>query len=263
MPDALQVSVVSTQDVLDVMERGQSNRATADTKMNERSSRSHSVLTVIVSGQSTVTRAMSHGCLHLIDLAGSERVGRSEASGERLEEAKYINKSLSSIGDVMAALAEKRKHVPFRCAAGGSWRPTTRGLAHLLLSASPPAAARSARAHTSRCSAGTLRLWMPRCLAGSQRALSACRNSKLTQLLADSLSGQAKVMMFLHVSPEASSFGESLSTLKFGARVSDITLGQAKRNVEAGSTLQAREAQARARHAGVTIHAPCTSCCCG
>jgi kinesin family member C2/C3 len=62
-------------------------------------------------------------------------------------------------------------------------------------------------------------------------------------LLADSLSGQAKVMMFLHVSPESSSFGESLSTLKFGWRVSEITLGQAKRNVEQGSTLYAKEAQ--------------------
>ena len=58
----------------------------------------------------------THGCLHLIDLAGSERVSRSEATGERLEEAKSINKSLSAIGDVMAALAAKSKHVPFRCA---------------------------------------------------------------------------------------------------------------------------------------------------
>jgi kinesin family member C2/C3 len=114
VPDALQVAVTCTQDVLDVMFRGQANRATADTKMNERSSRSHSVLTVIVAGQNTVTNACSLGCLHLIDLAGSERIGRSEASGDRLEEAKYINKSLSAIGDVMSALASKSKHVPFR-----------------------------------------------------------------------------------------------------------------------------------------------------
>jgi kinesin family member C2/C3 len=83
--------------------------------MNERSSRSHSVLTVIVKGYNTVTQSATHGCLHLIDLAGSERVGRSEATGERLEEAKCINKSLSAIGDVMSALASKSKHIPFRC----------------------------------------------------------------------------------------------------------------------------------------------------
>lgn len=50
-----QVEVNNTQDVLDVMARGETNRATADTKMNERSSRSHSVLTVIVDGYNTIT----------------------------------------------------------------------------------------------------------------------------------------------------------------------------------------------------------------
>lgn len=52
-----QVEVNTTQDVLDVMARGETNRATADTKMNERSSRSHSVLTVIVDGYNTITGA--------------------------------------------------------------------------------------------------------------------------------------------------------------------------------------------------------------
>jgi Kinesin motor domain len=80
-------------------------------------------------------------------------------------------------------------------------------------------------------------------IAAPHSARYMCRNSKLTQLLANSLSGQAKVMMFLHVSPESSSFGESVSTLKFGARVSEITLGQAKRNVEAGSVLDAKATQ--------------------
>jgi kinesin family protein C1 len=54
------------------------------------------------------------GVLNLVDLAGSERVSRSGASGERLKEACSINKSLSSLGDVFAALASKAKHVPYR-----------------------------------------------------------------------------------------------------------------------------------------------------
>ena len=49
-----------------------------------------------------------------MDLAGSERVARSEAAGERLKEAQHINKSLSALGDVINALAEKRPHVPYR-----------------------------------------------------------------------------------------------------------------------------------------------------
>ena len=59
-----------TQDVLNVMEIGQRNRSVAETKMNERSSRSHSVLTIIVDGLNNVTGIRTHGCLHLIDLAG-------------------------------------------------------------------------------------------------------------------------------------------------------------------------------------------------
>lgn len=67
----LQVAVSSRADVLRVMAQGAANRAVAQTKMNERSSRSHSVLTVIVDGRSGISGAASHGCLHLIDLAGA------------------------------------------------------------------------------------------------------------------------------------------------------------------------------------------------
>ena len=60
-----------TEDVLEVMELGQRSRSVAETKMNERSSRSHSVLTVMVDGLNNVTGIRTHGCLHLIDLAGA------------------------------------------------------------------------------------------------------------------------------------------------------------------------------------------------
>lgn len=52
--------------------------------------------------------------LNLIDLAGSERVKESGATGQQLKEAQAINKSLSSLGDVIVAIANKEKHVPFR-----------------------------------------------------------------------------------------------------------------------------------------------------
>ena len=67
------MDVSSREEVLRVMALGARNRAVAETRMNERSSRSHSVLTVIVDGLSHVTGARTHGCLHLIDLAGGGR----------------------------------------------------------------------------------------------------------------------------------------------------------------------------------------------
>ena len=99
---------------LEVMAEGTSRRASACTKLNERSSRSHAIVTVYVEGVYVASGARVAGRLHLVDLAGSERVSRSEAAGDRLKEAQHINKSLSALGDVVAALLEKRAHVPFR-----------------------------------------------------------------------------------------------------------------------------------------------------
>lgn len=73
-----------------------------------------SVLTVHVRGVDLKTDTALRGSLHLVDLAGSERVDRSEATGDRLREAQHINKSLSALGDVIFALAQKNSHVPYR-----------------------------------------------------------------------------------------------------------------------------------------------------
>ncbi|KAL7178732.1 hypothetical protein ACSBR1_042145 [Camellia fascicularis] len=106
--------VKSTSDVVELMETGLRNRAKGATAMNERSSRSHSVVTIHVRGTDTKTGASLRGSLHLVDLAGSERVDRSEVTGDRLKEAQYINKSLSALGDVIFALAQKSSHIPYR-----------------------------------------------------------------------------------------------------------------------------------------------------
>uniref|UniRef100_A0A2P2JHT8 Uncharacterized protein MANES_02G021900 n=2 Tax=Rhizophora mucronata TaxID=61149 RepID=A0A2P2JHT8_RHIMU len=114
VPEASLHPVRSTADVLEYMNIGLMNRAVGATALNERSSRSHSILTVHVYGAELETGAILRGSLHLVDLAGSERVDRSEATGDRLREAQHINKSLSALGDVIFALAQKSPHVPYR-----------------------------------------------------------------------------------------------------------------------------------------------------
>ncbi|XP_022939560.1 kinesin-like protein KIN-14P isoform X2 [Cucurbita moschata] len=114
VPDATMLPVNATSDVIELMDIGLKNRAVGATAMNERSSRSHSIVTIHVRGTDLKGGSSLHGNLHLVDLAGSERVDRSEVIGDRLKEAQHINKSLSALGDVIFALAQKSSHVPYR-----------------------------------------------------------------------------------------------------------------------------------------------------
>lgn len=83
--------------------------------MNEHSSRSHSVFQIQVSQENKQTQKKLTGKLYLVDLAGSEKVSKTGAEGSVLEEAKNINKSLSSLGNVISALADGTKgHIPYR-----------------------------------------------------------------------------------------------------------------------------------------------------
>lgn len=112
--DLLQISVESEQQVQKLIEKSVRNRTTAATRVNERSSRSHSVFRLYISGKNEETGQQLDGLLNLIDLAGSERLNQSKVQGDRLRETKHINKSLSALGDVISSLANREKHVPFR-----------------------------------------------------------------------------------------------------------------------------------------------------
>eukprot|EP00759_Apiculatamorpha_spiralis_P047561 PhF_6_TR43165/c1_g1_i1/m.66108/K10405/KIFC1; kinesin family member C1 len=101
-------------EVQELLDSARRNRTTARTKLNDRSSRSHSVFTMKVDGVNAKLQKRNNGVLCLIDLAGSERVAESGVQGQQLKEAIQINKSLSHLGDVIAALGNGEGHVPFR-----------------------------------------------------------------------------------------------------------------------------------------------------
>jgi kinesin family member C2/C3 len=114
VPGLTTVPVQTLDEVFELIKRGNKNRSTHATDMNEHSSRSHSILSINLRSTNVVTATTANGKLFLVDLAGSERLSKTGAEGQRLKEAQNINKSLSALGDVIAARASKQKHVPYR-----------------------------------------------------------------------------------------------------------------------------------------------------
>ncbi|CAB3253143.1 unnamed protein product [Arctia plantaginis] len=108
--DLSKLAVTSYHDIYDLIDEGNKARTVAATNMNETSSRSHAVFTIFFTQQrhDQVTNLMSEKVskISLVDLAGSERADSTGAKGTRLKEGANINKSLTTLGKVISALAE-------------------------------------------------------------------------------------------------------------------------------------------------------------
>ena len=146
--------------IMDVFKAGNKKRKVGSTKMNAASSRSHSILSIVVESTNPSGKTF-FGKLSLIDLAGSERSKKTGATKQQLKEANSINKSLSALGDVIGALTTGADFVPYR-------------------------------------------------------------NNKLTQLMQDSLGGNAKTLMFVNFSPADYNAEETIGSLTYATRVKTI-----------------------------------------
>ncbi|XP_059923190.1 kinesin-like protein KIF1A isoform X4 [Gadus macrocephalus] len=129
--DLSKLAVTSYNDIQDLMDSGNKARTVAATNMNESSSRSHAVFNIIFTQKrrdaDTDNTSEKVSKISLVDLAGSERADSTGAKGTRLKEGANINKSLTTLGKVISALAEvdsgpnknkkKKKvenHIPYR-----------------------------------------------------------------------------------------------------------------------------------------------------
>ncbi|XP_018403950.1 PREDICTED: kinesin-like protein unc-104 isoform X2 [Cyphomyrmex costatus] len=124
--DLSKLAVLSYEDIHDLIDEGNKARTVAATNMNETSSRSHAVFTIFFTQQQqdSITGLMTEKVskISLVDLAGSERADSTGAKGTRLKEGANINKSLTTLGKVISALAEiaatkkkkKADFIPYR-----------------------------------------------------------------------------------------------------------------------------------------------------
>ncbi|XP_078791281.1 kinesin-like protein KIF1A isoform X8 [Oryzias latipes] len=108
--DLSKLAVTSYNDIQDLMDSGNKARTVAATNMNETSSRSHAVFNIIFTQKKydmeTDNTSEKVSKISLVDLAGSERADSTGAKGTRLKEGANINKSLTTLGKVISALAE-------------------------------------------------------------------------------------------------------------------------------------------------------------
>ena len=112
--DATSELVHTASHCRSLIKQGNVNRATASTNLNDQSSRSHMIVSLTVRTRNLRSGDYYVGKLSMVDLAGSERLAKSQTSGQALKETMAINKSLSALGTVIAALATQEKHVPYR-----------------------------------------------------------------------------------------------------------------------------------------------------
>ncbi|KAJ3117848.1 kinesin-like protein Klp8 [Phlyctochytrium bullatum] len=223
--DLSKLLVRSFADVERAMDLGNKARTVAATNMNETSSRSHAVFTVILTqtrrdtaatptstvtsptttsdslpsqpGAASGTQRVSR--ISLVDLAGSERADATGARGQRLKEGANINRSLTTLGKVISALADLSS-------GGGGGEPKGDDRAGASAAGQPPASRRSVGQRRSR----VLEPFIP------------YRDSVLTWLLKDCLGGNSKTIMLAALSPVDASYDETLSTLRYAERAKRI-----------------------------------------
>ncbi|XP_066355335.1 kinesin-like protein KIN-14E isoform X2 [Miscanthus floridulus] len=114
VPGITDAKVKDINEVWNILQTGSNARAVGSNNVNTHSSRSHCMIFIKVRAKNDLNGECTSSKLWLVDLAGSERLTKTDAQGEQLNEAKYINRSLSALRGVISALAMENSHIPYR-----------------------------------------------------------------------------------------------------------------------------------------------------
>jgi kinesin family protein 1 len=191
--DLSKLVVKEYMDVHRLIDEGNKARTVAATNMNETSSRSHAVFTLIFTQKrydvQTDLNTERVSKISLVDLAGSERANATGAQGARLKEGANINKSLTTLGKVISALAD---------ASASAASSLSMSMTNLKKSSTAAAASKK------------------------KVEFIPYRDSVLTWLLKENLGGNSKTAMLAAISPADINYDETLSTLRYADRAKQI-----------------------------------------
>lgn len=206
--DAIESAVEKEEEALQLLEYGNAMKAVAATAMNRNSSRAHTIFKLRVERAGGADASSVSSDIYCVDLAGRENEKTAQVTGQRLVELSFINRSLmwlaacitSASNDSQAEKKAKASYDTPKMRFNGGRAQVEVG--------------RQDSSPKSTASGG----------ASRSNALAKFRNSKLTLLLANALSGNSRTAMIATVAPPALHFEESNCTLQLAARVKNIKL---------------------------------------
>jgi hypothetical protein len=206
---ASSIEVDSVEQCLKLVDEGQKRQTVAATLMNPRSSRGHMVLKFSLEKLGGPDGMTLHSEVYFADLAGHESIKLTAVKGERLTELKHINSSLMYLQRAIHSLA-----------VGSSKRPAAAKRSSLSTPDQDKGRGRSpSPSPSSRTMTHTASEKKP-----DRVNYSVFRNSELTLLLANGLTGNSKTAVIVTLSPAAEHFETSLSSIEFGLEVKGIKL---------------------------------------
>ncbi|KAK9172017.1 Kinesin motor domain protein [Cryptosporidium meleagridis] len=177
-------TVSSPEDIHGIIKTGMKSRRVAETTINERSSRSHTILRIKIESYIN-SNDICVGVLNFVDLAGSESIKRTQSEGDRRKEGMSINRSLLALSQVISQLSESTIVEP----------------------------------HANVCPNQTN--FADGSFQSKNKYINY-RDSKITRILSDSLGGNSRTIIICNCSPDKVNYYETLSTIDFARRAKKI-----------------------------------------